>query len=360
MSASVLLASPVAFGMGSSAGGSEGDLFVPPGRWVWVNPRLGKVPRPIRLYVTDLELSVVSDIQRMISGFSLSDEVPLKEQDVTWYVEESAKDSPTYRLQRSILFAVNRVIDGRMEIARQWPFTIVVARTQKYIREVLDKLNCHPNLDLFDGKILMGAALCNRRVVVSNITGYLFLLRADQKLTPDLEVRRERPIAETPYRVVSRNASALAHEFIHIWRAAGLSGRVHYDEPAWFSEGFAEFWSGVGEVLAYPRRVNYLSHHVVRVRDFNDWSNTCTEHLSAYRKITSYVNGCEYHVGLAAVEYLFSRYSSVQTTLDAFARADEYDSFEEGFLGTFGITLAHFEDEATRYVQNLRMAERLG
>lgn len=339
---------------------ANGDRVVPAGRWVTVPSPLGKTSKPIHLYLTDLELSVIANVQRLINGLDLSPEVPLKDQDVTWYVEPVARKSPTFRLQRAVLYAMNRAIDGKMRIAESWPFSIVIGRTQKYIYDTLAKLNCRPNLDRFDGTILMGAALCNRRVVVSNITGYLFLLRADQVLTPDLETRREKPISETPYRVVARNSSALAHEFVHIWRAAGLSGAVRYDEPAWFSEGFAEFLAGVGQVLAYPRRLNYLTHHVVRVRDFNDWSNQCTEPLSAYRTVGATVNGCEYHVGLAAVEYLFARYASVATTLDAFARAGQYATFAEGFHGTFGVTLEQFEAEATRYIENLRLAARVG
>lgn len=356
----LLLAVTSASAVAPGADDSDGARVVPVGRWVTVPSPLGKASKPIRLYLTDLELSVIAGIQRLVNGLELSPEIPLKDQDVTWYVEPVAQRSPTFRLQRDVLYAMNRAIDGRMRIAETWPFSIVIGRTQKFIHDTLAKLNCRPNLDRFGGAILMGAAVCNRRVVVSNITGYLFLLRADQTLTPDLEVRREKPISDIPYRVVSRASSALAHEFVHIWRAAGLSGQVRYDEPAWFAEGFAEFWAGIGQVLAYPRRLNYLTQHAVRVRDFNDWTQQCTEPLSAYRTTSATVNGCEYHAGLAAVEYLFARYASVATTLDAFARASEYPTFAEGFRGTFGITLEEFEEEATRYIENIRLAERLG
>lgn|GEM_PF-1016314 len=349
----------------ASVGRTEKDdvdrtFSAPAGFWLTVKPPLGLVSAPIRQYVTDLELSVVADIQSMINGLELSVEVPLKNQGVSWYVEPVLATSPTFELQKSVLFAMNRVIDGRIRLADEWPLSIVVGRTQKFIQDTLEKLNCRPNLDRFGGVILMGASVCGRHVIVSNITGYLFLLRADQVLTARLEARREKPIAETPYRVVARNVSALAHEFVHIWRAVGLSGVVPADEPAWFSEGFAEFWAGVGLVLSRPRRVNYLTQHVVRVRDFSDWAHQCTEPLAVYRRKSEYANGCEYHVGLIAVEYLYARYSTLETTLSIFEKSTQYASFEETFVATFGITLDEFEREATRYIENLRKAERLG
>ena len=342
--------------------GSAGDRdrSRPPGTWVTVRPPLGLSRAPIRLYLTDLELSVVSKLQRLIDGLELNPVTPLKQQDVTWYLEEGVEKSPTFRMQRAVLYALNRAIDGKAEVAKGWTFSIIVGRTQEFLRQTMVRLNCVPNLDRFGGVILMGAAVCNRRVIVSNLTGYLFLVRADQDLTMELEQRPELPISRTPYRIVARNSSALAHEFAHIWRAAGLAGFVRYDEPAWFSEGFAEFWAGIGEVLAYPRRSNYLTRHVVRVRDFNDWINQCTDPLSSYRKTSSYVNGCEYHVGLAAVEYLFARHASVQTMLDSFARAEDYATFAEGFEATFGIALERFEKQADRYIDALRRAERIG
>ena len=129
------------------------------------------------------------------------------------------------------------------------------------------------------------------------------------------------------------------------------------DEPAWFSEGFAEFWSGVATVLAYPRRESYNVHHILRLRDFVEWSPVCPFPLSHYRTGTPLANGCEYYLGALAVEYLYARYSSLAITEDAFSRAAEYASFEDGFEGTFGITLSAFEKEADLYINNLRRAE---
>lgn len=62
-------------------------------------------------------------------------------------------------------------------------------------------------------------------------------------------------------------------------------------------------------------------------------------------------------MGAIALEYLYSRYSSLAITEDAFTRAFEYDSFEDGFKATYGITLSQFEKEADGYIDNLRRVE---
>lgn len=333
------------------------NVAKPPGEWVFVTPPLGYVPRPIREYVTSEEQEIVGRIQSMIDEMEIADTTSIESGQVKWYVEPSAAKSPTYLLQRKILFALDRSLDGRVEFIRNWPVTIIVARTQKYIRRTLRRLGCEPNLSWTNGVVLMGASVCNRHFVISNITGFLFLVRADQVITSAMERRKEVPLAKVPYRIVMRNSSGLAHEYMHIWRAAGMKGQVPPDEPAWFREGFAEFWAGVANVLAYPRRIPYLTHHVTRLRDFVDWANMCRSSLSRYRYLESVANGCEYHVGALAVEYLYAKYSSLTLTLDALARSGEYPTFAEGFLASYGISLSDFETEADRYIDSLRQVE---
>lgn len=293
----------------------------------------------------------------MIKGLSSVSSAPFVPNHVHWFVEPSLSGSPTYALQRKILYALDRALESRFNFVESWPVSVIVARSQAFIARTLQDLGCVPNLARTNGVVLMGASVCDRHVIISNITGFLFLVRADQVITPALERRREPPLARVPYRIVMRNSSALAHEYTHIWRAAGLKGLVRPDEPAWFSEGFAEFWSGVGKVLAFRGRVPYETHHVVRLRDFVDWPAMCPLRLSAYRTVTPLANGCEYHVGEIAVEYLYAKYSSLEKTLNAFARAEDYETFEDGFKGTFGITLAQFEKEADAYIDGIRRAE---
>ena len=350
--------------LAAARGGPQDDKSevegLPAGKWVTVRPPLGLVPRPIRKYLTDTEISVISRVQRMINGLESAPGSPVENGSVAWHVEPGVEFSPTFGLQRDVLLALDRAIESRVSVTRGWHVNIVVARSRSFIRETLARIGCVPNLSRTNGVVLMGAAVCDRRVIVSNLTGFLWVVRADQTITSSLESRKEPTLSRIPYRIVMRNSDALAHEWTHIWRAAGLGGLVRGDEPAWFSEGFAEFWSGVAKVLAFPGRIPYRSHHVVRLRDFVNWPAMCPEPLRAYRTVSSLANGCEYHVGLAAVEYLYAKYHSLEKTLTAFSRAGEYMTFEEGFQGTFGISLSRFEKEADAYIRNLRRADAAG
>ena len=329
----------------------------PAGRWVTIRPPLGRVDRPITEYLTDEEIGVTRSIQRMIDLISDGAVTPFEGYDLVWHVEPTVARSPMFALQRKVLEALDRVLGPESPFMRDWPIDIVVGRSQSWMQGVLRERGCVPNLSAWNGVILMAAAVCNRRFVLSNITGFLWIVHAEQRITATLEKRREPALSRVPYRLVERGATALAHEYTHIWRAAGLDGAVQPDEPAWFSEGFAEFWAGVATVLANKGRLRYETQHVVRMRDFFDWSRVCTKPLAEYRKYSPLNNACEYHVGVLAVEYLYSRYSSLQTTLHAFSRAQEFSSFKEGFRGVFGISLEEFESEASRYVARIRRVE---
>ena len=329
----------------------------PAGRWVTVTPPLGRVRTPIRVYMSNAEIRTVGRIHSMVGSLAVSREAPLLGHPVTWHIEPAAVASRTLALQRNILLMLDRIIEESADVTRSWPIDIIVGRTQNFIRSTMDSLGCAPSLERFNGLVLMAAAVCGRHVIVSNITGFLFLVRADQRITSALESRPEPRIADTPYRIVMRNSSALAHEYVHIWRAAGLQGLVRGDEPEWFSEGFAEFWSGVAKVVAYRGRVSWQTHHVVRERDFYDWANACTQPLRSLRTASPQSNGCEYHLGLIAVEYLYAMHHSLEKTIDAFRHAADYPTFADGFLGTFGITLEQFESEAGDYIENLRRAQ---
>ena len=54
------------------------------------------------------------------------------------------------------------------------------------LADVLESIDCFPNLVRTGGVHLMGATLCNRRVVVINLTGYFFLRSAGDRLTSAL------------------------------------------------------------------------------------------------------------------------------------------------------------------------------
>ena len=332
------------------------DRF-PGGRWVTVKPPLGLVKVSITEYLSDEEMSVVRNVQRMIDDIELRPPPSFDGYDLRWHVEPAALRSTLFAVQKRVLAALDAAISPGSPFLRDWPIDIVVGRSQTWLRRILRERGCNPNLASWNGVILMAAAVCNRRFIVSNITGLLFVVRAEQRITAELERRREPPVSAVPYRLVARGATALAHEYAHLWRAAGPGGLVLTDEPAWYSEGLAEFWGGVAFVLAYRGRLNYETQHVVRVRDFFDWSRLCDRPLSAYQTYSPLNNGCEYHVGLMALELLYSRYSDLQTTLDSFDRATEFRSFADWFAASFGVSLTDFEAEANRYISRIRRVE---
>lgn len=329
----------------------------PAGRWVTISPPLGRVDRPIVEFLTDEEIGVTRAVQRMIDRMPSATQGPFEGYDLEWFIEPSLRKSPMFDLQRSVVEALDAQLGPESAFMHHWPMDIVVGRTQKWLLGTMAERGCRPNLSAWNGVVLMAVAVCGRHFVVSNITGFLWVVRPQQSISTALEQRREPSLSRVPYRLVERAATALAHEYAHIWRAAGQGGTVFPDEPTWFSEGFAEFWAGVAAVLANRGRLAYETQHVVRMRDFFDWATACEKSLSEYTNYSSLNSACEYHLGVIAVEYLYARYSDLETTLSAFARTGEFTSFKEAFRAVFGISFEQYQREASRYVARLRRVE---
>jgi hypothetical protein len=323
------------------------------GTYVQVRPLIGSSPRAIRKFITNVERDVLIKVDRRIR--SVPRQSIRGDAQVVWHVEPSVEFSGTYRLQLRILRSLRQMLEGVDGFTKNSRIDIVIARSQDFIQTTLRLLNCKPNLSQFDGQVLMGAALCDRKVIVSNITGYLFLLRPEQRITPEMERRREPPFFRTSYRIVARNSSALAHEWMHFYRTAGLGGKVAFDEPKWFSEGFAEFWAYVAKVLEIGGDNALLRFHVVRLRDFYDWARKCPGPLSQYRVDRG--TTCEYHLGTIALEYLVANYGGIEATARAFRMDGRITSFAQGFKLLFGISLEQFEFEADAYIEQIRQAE---
>lgn len=323
------------------------------GRYVSVKPLIGYAIRPIRKFVTTAEFEVLAAVDRRVRG--MPQRTRLDEAILAWHVEENSRYSPTYRLQLRVLTSLRQMLAGVDGFTKNATLDIIVGRTQGFIKSELDRLGCRPDLSAFDGQVLMGAALCNRRIIVSNITGYLFLRTPDQRITPQMERRREPALFDTPYQIVARNYSALAHEWMHFYRTAGLGGRVAPDEPLWFNEGFAEFWAEIAKVREFGDGDAMLRFHVVRLRDFYDWARKCPGSLSQYRRDRG--TTCEYHLGTLAVEYLVANYGGLEETARAFQMDGKIATFAQGFEQLFGISLDDFEAEADRYIETIRRAE---
>jgi hypothetical protein len=325
------------------------------GSYVSVCPILGCFGRPIRVFLSNEERST---LQRLATVTGRVKNRPFVDDSlVRWHIEPAAQLSSTMILQRRVLFSLREMLEGADGVTARWPVDIVIGRTQDYILGTLRSLGCEPNLASQGGQILMGAALCGRRFIVSNISGYLFLSRAGQRVTPELEQMPEGPLFSRNYKIVARNSSALAHEWMHIYRAAGLEGRVAADEPEWFSEGFAEIWAYVAKVREYRRSDGFLRMHVTRLRAFSDWPGQCPGPLSRYRTGGN-PYGCEYHVGTLAMEYLIANYGGLEKTTQAFREDGAKPSFAVGFEALFGVSLEKFEAEADRYIDTVRAAAR--
>jgi hypothetical protein len=323
------------------------------GRYVQVKPLIGYAIRPIRKFITTAEFEVLAKVDKRVRAMDEMDE--RGDAIIAWHVEADVEYSPTYRLQQRILHSLRRMLVGVDGFTATYKMDIIVGRTQGFIMSTLDRLGCEPDLSAFDGQILMGAALCNRRVLVTNLTGYLFLRTPEQRITRQMEARREPPLFDTPYQIVARNSSSLAHEWMHFYRMAGLGGRVAPDEPLWFNEGFAEFWADMAKVRDFGGRDALLRYHVVRLRDFYDWARKCPGSLSRYRIDRG--TTCEYHLGSLAVQYLVANYGGLEATARAFRMDGRIKTFAQGFEMLFGISLEDFEAEADRYIDTIRRAE---
>lgn len=199
----------------------------------------------------------------------------------------------------------------------------------------------------------MGASLCGDTVIVMNLTGYLFLQRADQKITRTLELKKEPAISTMSYLEVDRNISGLSHEWAHSVRTLMAGGTVPSGEPAWMREGFAEMVSGLSRVKAFPMRLKYLSFHAIKIHLFSNWPARCRLALGAYRQDSSILNGCEYYQGLIAVELLLSDFGGLTKLMKLYKDTSILQSFSESFSQNYGMTLEEFEALANTYIADI-------
>lgn len=323
------------------------------GKYVKVWPLIGYTPGPISKFLTDAEQQVIAQVERHFRT--------MKEAEITgdaparWHLEPGISKSESFRLQNRVLTVLRRWLAGVDGFTEDKSIDIIVGRTQAYIQAEVAKLGCRPDLSPYGGQILMGALLCNRRAIVSNLTGYLFLTRLGQLVTPAMEQRPEPGLQQSSFRIAVRNASALTHEWLHYFRAAALEWRVAPDEPLWFSEGFAEFWSGMAMVREFPYANALTRFHVVRNRDFFDWARKCPGPLSRYR--TDRGTSCEYHLGALAMQLLTARYGGLDVIVEGFKKSKGSISFAQWFEESFGTKFEDFEREADSYINIIRTAE---
>lgn len=343
------------------AGAASQVRRAPRGSWVTVSPPFGRKERPVRRFLTAEERRVVARIDAMVRRVP----VPVEPGTGTvgsarWLVEPSLESSKLFGLQRRVLDSLEAIVEAAGGMRAGWDMTFVAARTQRHIAEALSSVGCEPSLVRTSGVVLMGASVCDRHVAVTNITGYLYLTSADQVITAEMEARPEPALRDVPYRLLVRASGGLAHEFVHSWRAAPLSGQVRADEPAWFAEGLAEFWAGVAVTRALGPRYSYLAQHVLRSRDFADWPSRCTQPLSQYRVPSALSAGCEYHLGLLAVERLHAMRPDLLAAAGSLQRAESFPTFAGWFEDAYGTNLGQFERETDAYIAAIRRADSRG
>ncbi len=317
---------------------------------VFITPAFGKYPKPLLVTVTPDELRVVNNAQAQMG--SLNKTNPLTARLVTWFIEPSAQNSPTVNLARKSLLATQAIFES-MGIYDAKATSIVIGRSQQYIKRTVEKLGCFPDLSRTRGQYLMGSSLCNDTVIVMNLTGYLFLTSANQQLSTYLEKRAEPPLASMNYLIVDRNISGLSHEWAHSVRTLMAGGDVPPGEPAWMREGFAELVAGLSRVKAFPVRMSYMDFHAIKIHLFSNWPSRCKLELHHYRLNAPELAGCEYYNGLMATELLLSDHGGLASLMQLYKETGRTRSFEQSFFNHYAMTLDEFEFGADAYISEI-------
>ena len=334
-----------------SAGSEIVNEIVPVGDnfRVFITPAFGKYPKPLPVTMTPAEIRVIKNTQRVVAP--IPRKVPATRRVVKWFIEPSAVDSRTLKLARRSLEATQILFEA-IGIYDAQATSIVVGRTQKYISNTLATLGCVPNLTATAGQFLMAASRCNDSVIVLNLTGMLFLTSASQKITAEMESRPEPLMASMNYLVVDRNISALSHEWAHSVRALMSGGHVPIGEPAWMREGFAELIAGLSRVKAFPLAMQYSDFHAIKLHLFTNWQSRCQGQLIEYKFVTE-LGGCEYEIGLMAVELLLSDFGGLTKLMQLYRDTRVLVDFEASFQTNYGISWADFKVLAQKYIDDI-------
>jgi hypothetical protein len=332
-------------------------LVLQPTKMVTIKPPYGYYVAPIRARYSKSEVDIVRRMQKIALTWNSADQ-PIGN-TLRWRIEPSAADSPTIALGVRAFYAARAFLSIPINESTV-PITIIIGRTQAFLRQQVNALGCQPQLALYEGEYIMGATICNRSVIVINLTGYLFVRSLTQKITREMEQRREPPLAATSYRIVGRNISGLAHEWAHVARNRLTDGFVPDNEPAWFREGLGEVISGLALVKSSNNRMTYNHFHMIRLRKFSNWYDVCGGRLSKFRGNNSLPRGCEYLRGAAALELLIANYGGIPKIVSLYEQMRESGDFFSSFKVVYKMTVAQFEARADNYTRYISQAERYG
>ncbi len=338
----------------SSHSKAQSPLVLEPTKVVTIKPPYGFYVAPIRVRLSKSEVDIIRRLQNLAINWDSASPPPVNL--IRWRIEPSAINSPTIALGIEAFHAARAFLSVPVNDATK-SIVIIIGRTQAYLRQQVNLLGCQPNLALYEGEYIMGATICNRSVIVINLTGYLFLRYLGQPITMTMEQKPEPPISATSYILVDRNISALAHEWTHVARNRLTDGFIPDNEPAWFREGLAEVVSGLSRVKASQGRMTYLHFHVIRMRKFSNWPNSCGANLSSFRDNSKAPGGCEYLRGASALELLIANYGGLPRIVALYSHMRESGDFLESFRYTYGMTLSQFERRADNLARYISQAE---
>lgn len=336
---------------------SEKPLVLEPTRIVTIKPPYGYYSSPVRVRLSRSEIDIIRRLQNLAANWKSLTPPPTNL--IRWRIEPIAENSRTVALNISAFHAARAFLSVPFNDATK-SIVIIIGRTQEFIRQQVNALGCQPNLALYEGAYIMGATICNRSVIVINLTGYLFVRYLGQPITAQMEQRAEPAISATSYIIADRNLSGLAHEWTHVARNRLTDGFIPDNEPAWFREGLAEIISGLSRVKASNGRMTYLHFHIIRMRKFSNWPNSCGARLSTFRGNSDRPGGCEYLRGAAALELLIANYGGISKIVKLYEHMRESGDFLSSFARTYGMTVSQFEARADKYARYISQAEHYG
>lgn len=324
-----------------------------PTRTVSFRPYYGYSPERVRARLSQSEVDIITRMQKIADSWESASPPPSNL--LNWRIEPSVAGSQTMSLAIDAFHQARAFLSvpfnsGTVQIA------IIIGRTQKYIQEQVAEFGCKPTLATSNGIYLMGATICNRNVIVINLTGYLFLRSVTQPITMSMEARREPALSSMSYLIVDRNLSSIAHEWTHVARNRLSDGFVPDNEPAWFREGLAEIISGLSRVKASGGRYRYSHFHIIRLRKFANWPNICGIRLTRFRSNGDFASGCEYLSGGAGIELLLAKYGGIPKIITLYSHLRESGDFLESFEYTYGMSLREFERRADIYARYISQA----
>jgi hypothetical protein len=336
---------------------SKKPLVLQPTKMVTIKPPYGYYVAPVRARYSKSEVDIVRRMQKIALTWN-SDTQPIGN-TLRWRIEPSAANSPTLALGIKAFYAARAFLSIPINESTV-PITIIVGRTQEFLRQQVNALGCQPQLALYEGAYIMGATICNRSVIVINLTGYLFVRSLTQRITTAMEQRREPALSATSYLIVGRNISGLAHEWAHVARNRLTDGFVPDNEPAWFREGLGEVISGLALVKSTNNRLTYNHFHMIRLRKFSNWYDLCGGRLSKFRANNSLPRGCEYLRGAAALELLIANYGGIPKIVSLYEHMRATGDFFSSFKFVYKMTVPQFEVRADKYTSYISQAERYG